>query len=125
MQIVAIIVQVLLALGFFMAGRIKAVGTKQSLQARDRLGVAPWFWRLTGFLELAGALGMLTGIFIPSLAALAGIGFVCVLVGAFYLHISRRDGFKHAAPTLALLILSLAVIALRWGDLIHIFTTRA
>lgn len=125
MQIVAIIVQVLLALGFFMAGRIKVVGTEQSLQARDRLAIAPWFWRLTGFLELAGALGMLVGIFIPFLAALAGIGFVCVLVGAFYLHISHRDGFRHAAPTVVLLVLSLVVIVLRWGDLIHIFTTRA
>jgi uncharacterized membrane protein YphA (DoxX/SURF4 family) len=125
MQIVAIIVQVLLALGFFMAGRIKVVGAKQSLQARDHLSVAPWFWRLTGFLELAGALGMLVGIFVPFMAALAGIGFVCVLVGAFYLHISRGDGFRHAAPTMVLLVLSLVVVVLRWGDVIHIFTTRA
>lgn len=125
MQIAAIILQVLLALGFFMAGRIKIVGTKQSLQARDRLGVAPWFWRLAGFLELAGALGMLVGIFVPFLAALAGIGFVCVLVSAFYLHISHRDSFRHVAPTVVLLVLSLAVIVLTWGDLIRIFTTRA
>jgi uncharacterized membrane protein YphA (DoxX/SURF4 family) len=117
MVIVAIVLQVLLALGFLLAGSGKVTSAKQSLQQRDHLHVAPWFWRLTGVLELLGAVGLVVGIFAHPVAIIAGILLAIIMIGASGTHIMRRDSFSHLAPALILLVLAVAVAVLQWASL--------
>lgn len=113
MNIVAIVLQILLALAFLFAGGNKIVGTKQTLQERDHLKIVPWFWRLTGVIEVVGAIGLIVGIWVFAVAVIAGILLAATMVGAFATHIWRRDSFGHAAVPLVLLVIALVIIIVR------------
>lgn len=117
MQIVAIIVQVLLALGFLMSGSMKVIGTKQSLEMRDHVHVAPWFWRLTGAIEVVGAIGMIVGIWFNALSVVAGLLLGATMIGAVYVHLSNKDQFGRVVPALVLLVLALVVVVIHWPTL--------
>jgi uncharacterized membrane protein YphA (DoxX/SURF4 family) len=119
MGIVAAIFQVLLGLGFLMAGGSKLASAKQSVQQREHLRVVPWFWTLTGALEVLGALGVLVGLFIPALAALAALGLALVMVGAVVTHFRASQPLASNIPTIVLFALAATVVAVRWVDLTH------
>lgn len=117
MSTVAIILQVLLALGFLGTGVPKLASAKSSLVQRDRLRVAPWFWQLTGLLETLGALGMLAGIFVAPIAAIAGIWVAVIMVGAIGTHLLHRDSVSHFAAPVMLLVLAVVVAVAQWSAL--------
>src|ERR1051326_5732093 len=83
-NIVAIVLQVLLALAFLFSGGRKLAGAKSSLEMRDRLHVAPWFWSLTAVIEAVAAIGLLVGSWIPALAFLAALVVAATMVGAVF-----------------------------------------
>ena len=122
MQIIAIIVQVLLGLAFLLAGSGKVMSAKQSLQQRDRLRVVPWFWWLTGAIEIVGALFVFAGIWVYILALIGGALLGATMIGAFFTHLLRRDTFSHYLPTIILLALAVVVIIAHWPDLAHILS---
>ena len=71
---------------------------------------------LTGAFEIVGAIGMLIGIWIPTVALLAGLLLGgTMLAAALTLIVLARDPFKKAIPALVLLVLSLGI------SLYHIF----
>lgn len=121
MLIVAIVVQVLLVLVFLASGIPKLVGAKWSLVNRDRLRIAHWFWQVTGGLEVLGALGMLVGIFVPALAALAGLGFSLTMVGATASHLRVGDPFRRVLNPIVVLALAIVVVVVRWPALASLF----
>lgn len=118
MGIVAAIFQVLLGAGFLMAGGGKLASAKQSVEQRDHLRVVPWFWMLTGALEV-GALGVLVGLFVPALAGLAAIGLALVMIGAVVVHFRAGEPLPRSIPNLVLFALAATVVAVRWVDLTH------
>lgn len=120
MQIIAIIIQVLLGLAFLLAGSGKVMSAKQSLQQRDRLRVVPWFWWLTGAIEIVGALFVFAGIWVYILALIGGALLGATMIGAFFTHLLRRDTFSHYLPTIILLALAVVVIIAHWPDLAQI-----
>lgn len=120
MQIIAIIIQVLLGLAFLLAGSGKVMSAKQSLQQRDRLRVVPWFWWLTGAIEIVGALFVFAGIWVYLLALIGGALLGATMIGAFFTHLLRRDTFSHYLPTIILLALAVVVIIAHWPDLAQI-----
>ena len=105
MQIVAIVVQVLVGIGFLLAGGPKLVNMKQSLQQRDHLDIVPWFWRLTGGLEILGAIALFVGIWYPLFAVAGGLLLAATMVGAFFTHVMRKDSFSHMLPAIVLFVL--------------------
>lgn len=113
MNIVAIVLQILLALAFLISGRGKVIGTKPSLRGRDHLNIAPWFWRLTGIIEVVSAIGLIVGIWVFAVAVIAAVLLAATMIGAFFTHIWRRDPFGHAAVPLILLVLALVIIVVR------------
>lgn len=117
MNIVTIVIEVLLGLAFLMAGGIKLVGAKQSLQQRDHLGVAPWFWRTTGVIEVISAICLFIGIAFPVIAALGALFVAATMIGAFATHVMHRDSFSHLTAPIVLLVLALVVIAAHWPQL--------
>ncbi|MBA3826351.1 MAG: DoxX family protein [Ktedonobacterales bacterium] len=119
MVILAIVFQVLLGLAFLAAGGGKLASAKQSVAQRDTLRVVPWFWSMTGALEVLGALGVLIGIFVPALAALAAIGLALAMVGAVVVHFRANQPLALNIPSLVLFALAVTVAAVRWVDLTH------
>jgi hypothetical protein len=112
MTIGMLVVTLLTAVLFLMAGTVKLAGAKQSLLTRDHLGVSATLWRAIGALELAGVGGILVGLAVQVLGALAAAGLAALSIGALGSHVRMRDAVLHAAPAAAALVLSVAVLVL-------------
>ena len=114
MNIVIWIVQILLALGFGMAGIMKLTQPREKLV--ERMGFVNDFpqniVRLIGLLEVLGAVGVilpaLTGI-LPWLAPVAAGGLILVMVGAMLTHI-RRHEYSSIGVNVILLLLAVVVV---------------
>lgn len=122
MNVVIIILQVVLGLAFLMAGGMKLIGAKQSLRQRDHLRVMPWFWRVTGVLEVLSAIGLFVGLWVPVVAVVASLLLAATMIGAFSTHMLRRDPFANASVSLVLLVLVLIVIVVHWSTLTTVFS---
>lgn len=108
------IIQILVALGFGLAGLGKVLQSKEKLLSR-----MAWVndfsqsqVRMIGLLEVLGALGVIlpaaTGI-LPWLTPVAAAGLVLVMVGAMLTHIRRKE-YPIVPVNLVLLILAALVV---------------
>ena len=77
-----IILSAVLALLFLLTGAGKVLGLAFAKRNRDRLGVHPTFWRVTGLLEWAGAVGLVIGIWWWPLGLAAACGLALLMLGA-------------------------------------------
>lgn len=110
------IVQIVLALGFVMAGIAKATQPLDKLSERMKWipGVQPpTLVRVIGTLEVLGAIGVilpaLTGI-LPWLTPLAAIGLALIMVLAITFHLRRHDPSMQLMVNIVLLALALFVV---------------
>lgn len=108
------IVKVVLFLFFIMTGT-KIISGKMADEFK-RFGLPSFLNFLTGAFEIVGAIGMLIGIWFPTVALLAGflLGGT-MLAAALTLIVLAKDPFKKAIPALVLFVLSVGV------SLYHIF----
>ncbi|MFN8564140.1 MAG: DoxX family protein [Anaerolineae bacterium] len=109
------VVQILLALAFFMAGIMKLTQPIDKLETR-----LSWIESINprnmvrgiGLVEVLGALGLIlpavTGI-LPVLTPLAAAGLVLTMLGAVSLHVRRGDAIARAMPSVVLLALAVFV----------------
>ena len=113
------IVQVLLALMFFMAGGHKVTGDLQMVGLFDAIGIGQWFRYVTGILEIGGGVLLL----VPRVQAVGAALLSTVMVGAVATHLF----VLHNAPSMPLVLLvGLAVVlvgrreqlAASWGRLV-------
>ena len=119
MNVVAWILQIVLALAFVAAGGMKLARPKPALVGAG-MGWAEDFSdpnvKLIGAVEIIGAVGLivpwLTGI-APVLTPLAAVGLALVMAGAVVTHIRRKEQF---VPPLVLGALSLVVAVLRFAS---------
>jgi len=118
MNIVAWILQIVLAIAFLAAGGMKLARPKPALVGAG-MGWADDFTdtnvKLIGAVEVIGAIGLVvpwaTGI-APILTPLAALGLALVMGGAVVTHVRRKEQF---VPPLVLGILSLVVAVLRFA----------
>jgi uncharacterized membrane protein YphA (DoxX/SURF4 family) len=110
MNIAILIVQVLLAIVFFMAGIMKIIQPKEKL-ANNMAWVEGFSQnqiRLIGAIEVMGAIGLvlpaLTGI-LPWLTPLAAVGLAFLMVGAVITHM-RRGEYPNVITNIVLLALT-------------------
>jgi hypothetical protein len=113
MVLPTVIVTVLLAILFTFSSSIKLLGAPQSLAIRDHLGVTPVLWRVIGLLELAGVIGVLTGLAWAPIGVAAAIGLALLSVGAVAFHVRASDGFAKTAPAVIAILLAVATAILR------------
>lgn len=111
------VAQVVLALLFGAAGFMKLFQPIETLSAMMAwVPVTPeWLVRFIGFVEIAGALGMILPAatrILPFLTPLAALGFVVIQVLAIGLHAVRGETAMSLPLNLVLLALSLFVL---WG----------
>jgi uncharacterized membrane protein YphA (DoxX/SURF4 family) len=124
MNIVGWILSALLAIAFAGAGAMKASSGREKLLADPKMAWATDFTdpqvRAIGALEVLGALGVvLPWLFDTArvLTPIAAVGLALIMVGALITH-GRRGELREAAPiNLGLLVLAVAVAAIRFSQL--------
>jgi uncharacterized membrane protein YphA (DoxX/SURF4 family) len=119
MNVVAWVLQIVLAVAFLAAGGMKVVRPKPVLVSAG-MGYAADFSdgaiKAIGLIEVIGAVGLilpwLLGV-APALTPLAAVGLVLVMAGAVWVHIRRKEQF---APALVLGLLSLVLAVIRFAS---------
>lgn len=112
MGILTVVLQVVLGLAFIGAGGSKLAGTQQMKDDFDRFGYPRWFMYFTGGVEIAGALGVLAGVFVTGLALLGGLLLAATMIGAVFTHVRMKDSGSRIAPPTILLALAIIVVVL-------------
>jgi uncharacterized membrane protein YphA (DoxX/SURF4 family) len=113
MFVVTIVLAVLLALAFGMAGVQKVTGAKMMLDSADHLHYSHGLYRIIGVLELLGAAGLLVGLAVWPLGVAAGVGLVLLMAGAVISHLRVGDNAKVFGPALGLGVLALIEVIVR------------
>ena len=119
MNIVAWILQIVLAVAFLGAGGMKLARPKPALVSAG-MGYAEDYTdtniKLIGAVEVLGAIGLilpwLLGI-APILTPIAAVGLALVMAGAVVVHVRRKEAF---IPPLVLGVLALVVAVLRFAS---------
>lgn len=111
MHMTAVVLQILLGIGFLMFGFTK-FGAKQQVETFKQFGYPQWFRVVTGLVEIVGAAGMIAGIWNPVLAALAGLLIGVTMLGATITHIRSKDPAKDIGAPILFLFLAVVVTVL-------------
>lgn len=93
----------LLAFVFVMVGGMKLLSKPIMVREFNQVGLGQWFRYFTGTLEVTGAICLL----VPKLSRWGALLLALVMVGAIIAHFT----VLHSPPTLALILLVLAVLA--------------
>jgi len=99
--------QILTAAAFLYVGGVKLAGAAAMVAMFNAIGLGQWFRYLTGFLEVAGAIGLV----IPRFTFYAAALLSAVMIGAVITHLAIIGGSP--APAAMLLIFSGAIAYLR------------
>ena len=120
MSIVIIILQVLSGLLFLVIGSMTIVGRKFFVEAFRAFGYPQWFRVVTGSLEVLGGLGLIIGIWVPWLAALASAGLTLVMLGAILTHVRIREPLQKVALPLVMGALAILLAVSYWPTFLHL-----
>jgi hypothetical protein len=105
------VVAIVLALALIGSAAGKLTKQPPVVKGIGGLGVPlEWFPWLAGA-EIAGAVGLIAGLWIPALGVAAGIGIVLYFVGAVIAHVRAHD--TQLAPPISLLLAAGAAVVLR------------
>ena len=110
--LLTVVLALVLALAVLGAGLAKLAGVAAMRQAAAHLGFSWPAYRRIGALEVAGAVGVLAGIVVPLLGALAAACLAVLLVLAAGAHLRRGDSLPEAAPAAVLAVLAAVVAVL-------------
>jgi hypothetical protein len=112
MFIAYVVLAILLSAMLVMSGRAKLTNDERIVSGLTAAGVPrSWIPRLA-YLEIAGAVGLIVGIFIAPIGIAAAIGVVLYFVGAVITHLRIGDFKGLAAPT-PLLVAAVVTLVLR------------
>ena len=114
MSILIIIIQVVLGLLFVGIGSMTIAGRKMFVENFRRFGYPQWFRIVTGSLEVLGGIGLLIGIWLPWLAALASAGLTLVMLGAVFTQVRTRESWQKVAFPLLVGMLAVVVAVSYW-----------
>jgi uncharacterized membrane protein YphA (DoxX/SURF4 family) len=103
----------LLGLATAISGIGKLRGMPQVMAMLHHVGLDDGQIRLLGLVELAGALGLLLGIWVPILGVLAAAGFTIYFIGAVIAHARVKDAFKDMAPAVLLAVIAIITLFLQ------------
>lgn len=109
-NIIAWILQVLLAGMFIFSGFNKLKELDGTMKMFGSMGMPEWFGALIGGAELLGGIGLL----IPRTVRLAAVGLIIIMAGAVFMHATKiPGGIAKGVPALVLLVLLVVVYLLR------------
>ena len=110
-NIIAWVLQVLLAAAFLAAAGAKLAGLPMMVQVFDQIGLGQWFRVVTASVELAGAVALL----VPGFAGLGALWLGATMFFATLTHIAILH--TSAAPAMVLFALALILAWLRRDQL--------
>lgn len=113
MNVAVTVCSVLVALVLLAAGTPKALGQATALERVTQLGYTHALARAVGGVEIAGAVGLLTGLVWPAIGLSAAIGSVLLMAGAAVSHSRVGDAFVHIAPAVVVGVLAASVAAMQ------------
>ncbi|MFI5551937.1 DoxX family protein [Streptomyces sp. NPDC051738] len=104
-----------LAVWFAFLGVGKAIGAAPMVERAAHVGFGLGVYRVIGALELAGVIGLLLGLMLPALGALAAAGFLLLLTGAVAAHLRAGDRLSAVVPAIvsALVVVGYLIALLR------------
>lgn len=109
-NIIAWILQALLAFAFVGAGYMKLTASAEMVKNFTAMGFPLWFMYFIGAAEVAGGIGLL----VPRFTRLAALGLIIIMVGAVALHLfDSSQPASSAGGAVVLLLLLIAVYVLR------------
>jgi uncharacterized membrane protein YphA (DoxX/SURF4 family) len=88
-------------------------GVPQILESLDRLKVPFGVRPALPILKTLGAIAILIGLKMKGLGAAGAAGLAAYFAGAVWFHMRAKDAAKEALPAFVLMLLALAVLALR------------
>ena len=100
-----IVLSIFVAVIFFLFGAAKVFALAPMRERATHAGFSVTAYRGIGALEIAGAAGLLLGLAVPVLGALAGAGLLLLLVGAVITHVRNHDRGRDVVPALVCAVL--------------------
>lgn len=120
MSILIIILQVVLGLLFVAIGSMTVAGRQMFVENFRRFGYPQWFRVLIGSLEILGGLGLLIGIWLPWLAALASAGLALIMLGAVFTQVRTKESLQRVAFPTLVGVLVIVVAVSYWPMVLHL-----
>ncbi|MDQ6423543.1 DoxX family protein [Paenibacillus sp. LHD-117] len=111
-DIVAIVLQTVLALAFLMAGLGKIAGAKMHVEGFKQWGLPQWFRIVTGIVEFASAAALIVGYWEPSWTAAGALAIAITAVGGVMVHLRAKDSFKQAMPIIVIGVLAVILFVM-------------
>lgn len=117
MESVALVIQIVIALGIFNVWILRFSkttewrgGSADNMKTEfETYGLPVWSVTVVGFLKLLLAACLVAGIWFPVLVRPAAIGIAVLMFGAVAMHVKVKDPAKKSLPALTMLVLSLFV----------------
>jgi putative oxidoreductase len=120
MSIPIIILQVVLGLLFLAIGSMTVAGRQMFVENFRRFGYPQWFRVVTGSLEVLGGFGLLIGIWLPWLAALASAGLALVMLGAVFTQVRTKESWQRVVFPTLVGVLVVVVAVSYWPTFLHL-----
>jgi uncharacterized membrane protein YphA (DoxX/SURF4 family) len=109
-NIIAWILQVLLAASFIFAGAQKLMHLDSTMGMFGSLGLPGWFGGFIGVAEVLGGVGLL----VPRTVRPAALGLIVIMIGAVFMHATKiPGGIAKGVPAIVSLVLLVVVYLLR------------
>jgi uncharacterized membrane protein YphA (DoxX/SURF4 family) len=116
MVIAAMIVQIMLGVFFIPEGIVKWTRIGPSTARFAHFRYPRWFKYVTGVWEMLVGIGLLIGLWVPFLAALAALLLGVEMLVAIYSHLVRgKDALSEILPAVVFLLLASFVLIVRAG----------
>ena len=114
MHVTFVVLAILLAVVFLLAGLPKLLKQQKMVDSAEHLGYSVKTFQLIGLLELAAVVGLVVGVFVwAPLAIAAAVGLAALLVGAVLAHKRAGDNLaKVAVFPMWLTVLSVVTVVL-------------
>ena len=106
-----------LVLAFGVLGSAKVAASPAMRARAEHVGFSMDAYRWIGVLEILAVLGILVGVVVPLIGALAALGLVVLLAGAVTAHLRNGDGWRELAPAG---VLGAVAVAFVIAVLIHV-----
>ncbi|MBU6122643.1 DoxX family protein [Hymenobacter siberiensis] len=109
-NVIAWILQALLAASFIYAGSQKLMGLDGTMAMFGNLGLPGWFGGFIGVAEVLGGIGLL----VPRTVRPAALGLIVIMLGAVFMHATKiPGGLANGIPAIVTLVLLVIVLVLR------------
>jgi len=101
-MITTVVLAGVLVVAFGVLGSAKLAAAPAMRSRAEHVGFSVNAYRGIGALEILAVIGILVGVAIPLIGALAATGLVVLLGGAVAAHLRNRDGWRELAPAVVL-----------------------